>query len=127
MICPTCHEVILFGPGGCACTRAREAERVNDMMYEEDPDLWAWLSPLPGQSFDDLTRRVALATLGRELFGRWPLVMEEGKLRELLKRRVPPGTPKHCVTPNGRRDGHGAYVDLESGGKMRCAFCKELI
>lgn len=126
MICPKCHEVILLGPGGCACTRAREAARVSDMMYEEDADLWAWLSPLPGQGFDELARRVALAILGQELFGRWPLVTEEGKLRELLKACVPPGTPKHCVTPNGRRDGHGKYVDI-GPGEIRCAFCKEPI
>jgi len=127
MICTKCGWPILYGPGGCACTRAQEAARVRDMMYEEGPELWAWLSPLPGESFDDLVRRVALATLGQELFGRWPLVTEEGKLLELLKSRVPPGTPKHCVTPNGRRDGHGAYAEFDESGKMRCAFCKELI
>lgn len=95
------------------------------MMMEEDEQLWAWLRPLPTDSFDGLARRAALATLGYEIFGRWPLVTEESKLLELLKPRIKPGTPRRCISPNGRRDGHGVYVEFEGPGKMRCAFCKE--
>lgn len=93
----------------------------------EDDKLWAWLRPLPTDKIDDLVRRAALAALGRNLLGRWPEVTDEGKLIELLKSRIPPNTPRHCVTPNGRRDGHGAYCEFDGPGEMRCAFCKERI
>lgn len=98
------------------------------MMMEENDKLQAWLRPLPTDNIDTLVRRAALATLGHEILGRWPEVTEEGKLLELLKSRIAPGTPRHCITPNGRRDGHGTYVEPgDYPGKMRCAFCKEPI
>ena len=97
-------------------------------MREENHELWAWLRPLPTDDVDMLVRRAALAALAYDLFGRWPLVTDESKLRELLKSRIPEGTPRHCITPNGCRDKHGGFV--ESGdlpGEWRCAFCKGLI
>jgi len=97
------------------------------MMMEENEQLWAWLRPLPTDDFDSLVRRSALAILGYELLGRWPEVTEEGKLKELLKSRIKPGTPRGCISPNGRRDGHGSYAEFDGPGKMRCAFCKEPI
>lgn len=134
MNCTTCGEPIKYGPGGCRCTR--EAKRKADeekieAMKVENEELWTWLRPLPTESIPDLVRRAALATLGHEILGRWPEVTDEGKLIELLKSRIPPDTPRHCVTPNGRRDSHGSYVEpdgpLVTPVKMRCAFCKEPI
>ena len=131
MACTSCGEILKYGPGGCRCTREakQKAEGVKmEAMKIENKELWAWIRPLPTDDFVDyLIRRTALATLGHEILGRWPEVTDEGKLIELLKSRIPPDTSRHCVTPNGRRDGHGAYWGFDGSGKTCCAFCKEPI
>lgn len=33
--------------------------------------------------------------------------------------------PSVCTTPNGRTDGHGAYVERNASGDLVCAFCKK--
>lgn len=34
-------------------------------------------------------------------------------------------TASMCTTPNGRTDGHGAYVERNASGELVCAFCKK--
>ncbi len=129
-VCTKCGEVIIIGPGGCACTRFARAQREKEKHEQK----MAWLRGLPGQKFEtpekafaDLNYRCALANLGEEVLGRFPMVTDEGKLHTLVNgSRISLKTPPNCWTPTGRHDSHGIYGEMKDGIFV-CSFCKEPI
>lgn len=61
-------------------------------------------------AFEDMMARTAEEAFARAV----PLLLDANL----------PDDPR-CVSPNGRTDGHGAYVERAADGRLVCAFCKE--